>query len=247
MKKLYSLFMVLVSGAAGYLLLSNVSSSMILFPSLTGLFGISTILTSIAANTCLPEQSMKTGSYRSVKGILMGWLSGMLVGILPGTGSAQAGVLSSRLLRGEQKDFMVSLGGINTANMIFTFIALYSLGKVRSGAAWAISQVMETISLSDVYLMLLAAVFSCLFAAFLTLKVGRVYMKVSTRINYKMMNLSVLIFLFLLIGCLTGMHGLFVSVCCTAIGMCCVKLGVKRMYLMGFLMVPTIVYYLFAA
>jgi len=133
--KVCSLFIFIFTGLAGFMLLSALSGDQVLFPAFTGLFGVSIIMTSVMQSAALPEQKIRPVRCSWMRGSVAGWIAGMFVGILPGIGSAQAGVLASRTLRGKQKDFLVALGGIATANMVFTLVALYALGKTRSGAA----------------------------------------------------------------------------------------------------------------
>jgi putative membrane protein len=243
-KKAYSLLVFIIAGAAGFMLLSVLPAEQVLFPALSGLFGLSIIITSITQTTSLPPQKMtRRPRFESVKGSLAGWLAGMFVGILPGIGAAQAGVLASRALGGKERDFLVALGGINTANIIFTFIALYTVQKTRSGAAWAVSEIFGGITLNDVYFILLIALLSCFISSLVTLKLGRSCIALLERANYRKLNISVLIILSSLVFAFSGVFGMVIAALCASLGLACTRMGVKRMYLMGFLMLPTILYY----
>ena len=222
-----SLFIFIFTGMAGFMLLSALPSDQVLFPAFTGLFGISIIITSVAQSAALPEQKIRQVRCRWTRGSLAGWLAGMFVGILPGIGSAQAGVLASRALRGKQKDFMVALGGIATANMVFTFIALYSLGKTRSGAAWAVSQMVSGITLADVCFIMLISLLTCFTCSIKTLRLGRLFMKRMQSIDYGRLNIAVLAFLIVLLAVFSGLRGILIASVCTIIGLCCGSLGVK--------------------
>lgn len=243
-KRYASLLIFFVSGTLGFMLLSVLSSEEVLFPALTGLFGIPLIMVSIMQGASIPAQTVKVKpEYRWVKGGVGGWLAGLFVGILPGIGSAQAGVLASRLLKGNERDFLVALGGINTSNIIFTFVALHATGKTRSGAAWALSEFLGKITLNEVYFILLIAALSCFIASFITLKLGMGLIRVSGKVNYKKINTAVFLLIVCLVLLFSGIRGIVIMAACVLVGLACTYMGVKKMYLIGFLMLPTILYF----
>ena len=242
--KAKSSFLFLASGIAGFLLLSSLPGDQVLFPALSGLFGLPVIMTSIVQTTQLPPQS--TNVERGLdwrRGGIGGWLAGMFVGILPGVGSAQAGVLASRVLRGNEKDFLMALGGINTSNIVFTFIALQAIGKARSGAAWVVSEVTGRIGLLDVVFIIIVAIASCFIASIITLRLGKHMARNMHTIDYRKLNSAVLMLLIALVAVLSGIPGLVIASLCAVLGVTCTRAGVKKMYLMGFLMLPTMLYF----
>ncbi|MBN2331226.1 MAG: tripartite tricarboxylate transporter permease [Candidatus Aenigmarchaeota archaeon] len=242
--KAYSALFFMASGMMGFFLLSLYPGELVLFPALSGLFGFPVILTSMAQGTKLPPQATDVGSGHDWrKGGIGGWLAGMFVGILPGIGSAQAGVIASRALRGNEKDFLIALGGINTSNIIFTFIALQAIGKARSGAAWAVSEVIGRIGLWDVGFIVMIALASCLIASKITLRLGRGMARTMHNIDYRKVNSAVLVLMIALILLITGPAGLAITSICALLGMACTRAGAKKMYLMGFLMLPTIMFF----
>jgi len=244
MKRVHSLLLFFISGTVGFMLLSVLPAEQVLFPALSGLFGLSIIITSIVQKMSLPAQSMAAKpAWNWMRGSLAGWLAGMFVGVLPGIGSAQAGVIASRALRGKEHDFLLALGGINTSNIIFTFIALHAIGKTRSGAAWAVSEIIGRITLNEVYFILLVALLSCFIASLVTLKLGQSYLRAVERMNYRKLNAAVLLTLLSLVIAFSGIYGMIIAAVCTMLGLACTRMGVKRMYLMGFLMIPTMLHF----
>lgn len=243
-KKLHALAFFTIAGLAGFMLMSTIPSRLVLFPALAGLFGLSFIITSMAHSISLPTQKKRVpGEHSVIKGGVMGWLAGMFVGILPGIGSAQAGVLANTFLRGNDRDFLVALGGINTANIMFTFIALYTISKTRSGASAAISEIVGGIGLGELYFIAMIALLSCFVSAILTLWMGKKYMGFITGMDYRKMNAGVLILMLVLVMAFTGVTGIIVAALSTVIGVACAVTGIKRMYLMGFLMLPAMLYF----
>jgi putative membrane protein len=243
-KKLHALIFFVISGLSGFMLMSTLPSHQTLFPALTGLFGLSIIVTSISHSIVLPKQKTKIRNKHSfIKGGVTGWLAGMFVGILPGIGSAQAGVLANTVLRGNDKDFLVAIGGINTANIVFTFIALHAISKTRSGASAAVSEIVGILTLPDLYFIMIVALLSCFVSALATLWLGKRYMSIILKLDYRKLNISILILIVILVISFSGIIGLVVSLLCTVIGVGCAIAGIKRMYLMGFLMLPAMLYF----
>lgn len=244
MKKAHAAFMFLVSGLAGAALLSSLPEQTVLFPALSGLFGIPVLMFGMKGKARMPRQ--KTGRRVKVpaaRGAVTGWIAGLLVGLLPGIGSAQAGVLSGTALRGKEKDFMVALGGISTANMLFTLIALHSISKTRSGAAAAIQELGGMAGTADLLFVVAVSLFSCFIACLITLWIGRRSASVLAGADYRKVNLSVFMLVLALIAVVCGPVGLLIAALATAVGASCAVLRVRRMYLMGFLMLPTILYF----
>ncbi|MFH0956710.1 MAG: tripartite tricarboxylate transporter permease [Candidatus Aenigmatarchaeota archaeon] len=237
-------FMFLSSGLAGVTLLYSMPSEAVLFPALSGLFGIPLLLMGARGRTAIPKQKMKkAASVRPARGSVTGWIAGLLVGLLPGIGSAQAGVLSGTALRGRRKDFMVSLGAIATANIMFTFIALAVIGKARSGAAAAIEELGISLGAADVAFMMAVSLFSCFLACLFTLWTGRRAAGALSGVDYGKVNVLVLAAIVVLIAVLSGPAGVAIAALLTVMGISCEILGVKRMYLMGFLMLPTMLFF----
>jgi len=233
-----------LSGLLGLVTLNAFASESMLFPTLTGLFALSTLLVSFYTRSVIPVQA-RTGEIRGDhrKGILTGWLAGWFAGMLPGVGAAQAGVLAAQSLRASTREFLTALGGINTSNIMFTFIVFYSISKTRSGAVWAISQLVSTITLWDMLLLVMVGITACFISAILTLGLARALLSQIGRINYNTVSLGVLIFLVLVVAVLSGPLGLLAALAGTFTGLLAILFRVRRSHLMGYLLLPTILYF----
>jgi putative membrane protein len=243
-KKIWALLVFLLAGFFGMIALNGFPSNLSLFPALTGLFGFSGLIVSFYGKSKLPEQRkacrIQAGS---MKGAAAGWLAGMLAGLLPGIGSSQAAAVTAQAFRAKTKDFLISLGGINAANIIFTLVAFYTLGKTRSGAVSAIAQLTPSLSLSELTLLMAAALATTLLSVVLTLKAAGLLAARMHSVSYRKLNLSIIIFLLAAVAILTGLLGLLVCLAGTLLGVAAIKLGVKRSHMMGFLILPTILYF----
>ncbi len=234
----------LLSGLLGVVSLSSLPSNASLFPALTGLFGISGLIIGAGRSAALPKQNTEAGEMQTYKkAVLVGWFSGLFSGLLPGIGSSQAGVISARLFGSSRKEFLVSLGGINTSNIFFTLVALYAIGKTRSGAAAALSQIIERATAGEIFLIVSSALLSCFVSALLTLKTGKTLIKRAENANYRKLSLFVVAFLVFMVLFFSGAAGILVMLVATTIGIFTILSGARRVSMMGYFMLPTILYF----
>lgn len=152
-------------------------------------------------------------------------------------------MIAAQVFRAKTRDFLTALGGINTANILFTFIVFYTLGKTRSGAMWAVSQLVDKLTLNDMLLLSAVGAITCFLSAIITLRMGRLLIRRMKGINYRRLNLCIIITLTALVFVFTGWLGLFISLLGTFMGLLAISLGVRRSHLMGFLIFPTILYF----
>lgn len=232
------------AGLFGLLALNSFPSGTGMFAALTGLFGLSTIFVSIMTRVRIPEQrETKVVEAGWARGVLTGWLAGMIAGLLPGIGSSQSGVIASQFTRAKLREFLVALGGINTSNIFFTFVVFYVIGKTRSGAALAVSQIMYEFTLMDVNFIIVVGLMSCFFSAVATVKTGNLLVVLMRKINYACVMIFTFSALLLSVLFFTGIIGFMISLSGMALGVLSISLGVKRTHLMGFLILPTILYF----
>lgn len=243
-RRLAALLIFLAAGIFGFISLNSFPSDFPLFPALTGLFGFSTILTSLMSKTKIPPQKTQEEVHGDwLKGSLTGWIAGLLSGLLPGLGSSQTGIMAAQLLKAKVREFLIALGGISASNIFFTFIVFYVLGKTRSGAVSAISQIVDSFTIIDVYIVIVVGVFVSLLSAVITIKMGKFMLSKIKNVNYSKISFSILLVLIALVVLLSGPAGILISITGTFLGLLAISTGVKRTHLMAFLVFPTILYY----
>ena len=118
----------------------------VLLPLLSGIFGASSLILSLSADTKIPEQresEIKMSPMSLVKSIFSGSLGGSVVAWIPGISPSVAAITARLGSPSSAEEFLVSIAGVNTANALFSLIALYVIQKPRSGAAAAIQQLMD--------------------------------------------------------------------------------------------------------
>ncbi|HPD81468.1 MAG TPA: tripartite tricarboxylate transporter permease [Candidatus Pacearchaeota archaeon] len=247
-KKKFSAAVVLIlTGFFGVCVL-NLNLKEPLLPLLSGLFGSSMMLMSINQNTKIPKQktlSEKLNLKKVYKPILAALIASPLCGFLPGLGGGQAAVIGNQISRSDKKDFLILLGAVNILVMGISFISLYSISKTRTGASAAIQSLIGTLNLNLLILIIIICLFSGVLSFFLTKFLSLKFLKIIEKVNYKKLSIGILIFLSIIICMISGILGFFVFIVSTATGIYCISLNVKRTQMMGCLLIPTIILYLF--
>ena len=236
-----------LSGSLGYLvLLNNLLGEFSLLPMLTGLFGLSMIIKSLKDRVKIPEQIKESEKISGVfRSGIVGTLSGMLVGLLPGVGAAQATFISREIFRDkEEKKFMIAIGGVNTTVAVLSVLALWLVGNPRSGVAVAVSELLGKISFTDVVVFIGAILLAGGVSAFLTLHLNKVFINLFRKVNYRIINFFIILFLVGVTFILTGLPGLYILFLSTIIGLVCILSNTRRSYMMACIIIPTVLFFL---
>jgi putative membrane protein len=215
-------------------------SSAILMPLLTGLFGISVLLT--ASQGTLPAQhfsGIRMEDKDIVKYSLLGTIAGVAVGWLPGLSTASAnGVLASFI--GYEKDrrsYILATNAANTANAFIGLAALFALSRMRNGVMAAIAE----IPLPSMSQLMVAGTLAACAAYLITILLSRSAHRLNG-IDSLILNRAVMAFVILLSIVLTGPFGLCVLILATLVGLVPHLVNVPRMYCMGAIMIPVMLY-----
>jgi len=196
--KIYALILFLISGMLGLFAFNNedlmqpviaFGDASILFPLLSGLFGASMLIISLMTQSSIPPQE-NTGfefpKQKIVRGIITGSMAGAFVAWLPGVSSAIGTVIARLFITkgvGSSKEFIISISGANTANAIFSLIALFIIQKTRSGAMVAINKLIH-LDISVLLVLLMVVVYVSLLSYYVTIYLGDRIPKLLYRIDY---------------------------------------------------------------
>lgn len=242
-KKLWALFVFVLSGALGLFVL-NMQVDNILFPLFSGLFGVSMLLMNLQDNIKIPIQEITSveinGGLKAIScAVVVGWMASFL----PGLGAAQAAVIGSQFVKLSEKAFMILVGGLSTVNMLLSLVTFYVLDKARNGAIVAVSEIVS-IGFYDLLIFLTVALTVGGVASLLAIKLTKVFSRLIGKVNYKKLCISIIIFITSLVAILSGWIGLGVLVISTALGLIPPIKGIPRSHMMGCLLVPVMSYFL---
>lgn len=244
--KLNALLVILLSSALGILTLNLVTLSNPLFPLLSGLFGISTLIISLNESTKIPKQIAETETKfdkELIKVTVPSFLVSIISGFIPGISSAQSATVSSSFLnKVETKSFIFMSGLIGTSTMIISFIALYSIQKARNGVIVTISKITDAINLDTTMMFMACSLFIGGLAFILSLKIANKFSSIISKVNYKLLTSSIILTITLLVLVLTGLPGLIVLIISTAIGLLPQLLNVGKSHSMACLIIPVLLF-----
>ncbi|MBI2655131.1 tripartite tricarboxylate transporter permease [Candidatus Woesearchaeota archaeon] len=244
-KKFWSFIVVALSGILGLIVFNIPNLKDPLLPMLSGLFGVSVLLLSLAQKVALPIQRttemIKVRARDTIKAISSGVFSGSLVSIFPGLGPAQAAVISGQFFkRTDTNTYLILVGGINTVSMILSLITLFTIEKARNGSIIVVQQLLQNIDLKTLILFLAVALAAGGIATFLTMYMSRIFSKVMNKVNYSLLSILIIVFVGIMVLYFSGFIGFLILVVATAIGIIPNVTDVSRSSSMACLLIPII-------
>lgn len=247
-KKLWAIFVFFLSGTLGLIVLNIPNFSNPLFPMLSGLFGISTLLISLNESQTLPvqkeEQRIKLKPAITIKALLSGQFSGFITAVLPGLGAATAAVISMQITRKlGDNGFMILMGSIGTVNFILSMATLWMLEKARNGSIIAVQELVEIINLRTIIIFLCATLIAGSISVFLVLKIGKLFSEFITKVNYQKLVIGIILFITFLVAIMTGWLGMIILIVSTGVGIIPAITKITRTHGMGCLLLPVILYF----
>jgi len=249
-KKFWAFFVFILSGILGYAVLNFPVLKQPLFPLFSGLFGASLLSASFLQNVKIPEQKIQNvvvGKSEMKKTLGLSIIASSMVSFLPGVGSSQAAVIASSFRkRMKEKSFLVLLGAVNSITMLLSFVALYSIQKPRSGVAVFVGKFLPAFSQQQLWLLLIVGLIAGCVSVFLALFFAKTFSRTLMKINYRWLCFGILVFITAISLFLSGPLSLLVLVTGAAIGMLTTYLGIKKIHMMGSLLLPVILFYLAA-
>ncbi|MAE49819.1 hypothetical protein CMI48_03260 [Candidatus Pacearchaeota archaeon] len=240
----------LLAGFLG-LLTFNLPVKEPLLPLLTGLFGASALIVSLNNRPVLPKQKhqplkkIKLTKKEFLKATFATIIAAPFASFMPGLGAGHAAVIGSELIPQERRGFMFLVGAINTIVVGLSFVTIYAIGRTRTGAAAAVNQILPNFTTTQLSYILITIIAVGLLAFFLALQISKSFSKLITRINYQTLTLTILAILLIVNLIFSNTIGLLVLLTATALGVFAIQSQVRRINLMGALLLPTIIFYFF--
>ena len=223
-----------------YLTWSMVGGSSILMPLLTGLFGLSVILTS--SQGPVPRQrfsGINLDQGMIIRSAIPGTGAGLMVGWLPGLSTASASAVINTCIRydSDRKRYLVATGAATLVNAVVGLAAFYAIDRTRNGVMVALS----SLDAPPFPVLLTVCVCASLVSYLITIRlVGCA--DIFSGVDGRMINTLVGGFVILLCALFTGPFGLLILACATGIGMVPYLLNLPRVTCMGVVTMPVILY-----
>lgn len=256
--RLWSLILFLLSGLIGWAVFETpLSSNLSLMATFTGLFGVSTIIFGLNDNSIMPHQNQfyevnldKT----KLKNIILGGISGAILGFLPGFGPAQGGIIAQDISNTSDEDddagnFLTVISGINTSDCLFSLISLYLIGNPRSGVAIYISYIIEKFTLNILIMFVGASLTSVSISLIFAILVGDKFINIIEEVDYVKISKMAIFIMILVVYAFTIINKgplwyiTILLISSIALGLMPHFQGVSKSHLMGVLIVPAIIIY----
>jgi len=232
-----------LAGVLGLIALDSIKEP--LFPLLSGLFGVSGLVLSLAERTDIPVQyDADVLSLRKVPlaiSIATGVLAGSLVTLFPGMGPSQAAALA-QAKRMRSVRFLILVGAMGTVDVLISLVTFFTLGKARNGAVVIMEQLVGQISAQTLFSFVAIACVAGGVAALAAIGVSLWYARLVEEIDYAWISLGVIVLLAIMSVILSGWLGLLLLVTAAAVGMLAPLLNVSRSHAMGCLLLPTLLF-----
>ena len=228
-----------------------------LFPSFAGLFGLSTLLSSVLSKTRMVEQELhepvllKADRSSGIVSVITGSFSGILVSIIPGVTTA-IGTVIALVTRGEtdERQAIITLSSVNTAVSIATIFNLFIIGKTRSGVAIVVRNLIGTETWKGILppysllCLLIPVVVSASLSLPVTCYIGRFFSEKIGKINYQKITWAGIFLVIILVFIFSGFAGLLILFTGASIGLLPIFVGVRRSSCMGILLIPLLIHFL---
>ncbi len=245
--KLWALLIFMLAGVLGIITLTFGLKDP-LFPLFSGLFGTAGLLLSINDKVNIPEQKISFPEVTKKEGfstITSAVITGSLCSMLPGLGPSQAAMIGAQFTKTMTgPTFLILNSALNMVNMMMSFVTLYAIDKGRNGAIVVVGQIIGKIGKEELLLLIAAVLIALGIGTYLTLALTKVFSKLMTKINYKKVCVSIIVFVTGLVVLLTGWQGIVIYLTATSLGLLPPLKNVGRSHMMGCLLLPIILFLL---
>lgn len=217
----------------------------ILFPLLTGLFGMPALLQSIGKSEIIKQydkEKYPVGPLPGIKGVITGCLTGWYPGI-----TATSGAIVSDMITPEKKPegFISMVASIGTASTVLMLVTMSVSGKGRSGTMLIVKEIVGNDIIgfhNPVFLLLLFSVaIASLMGYYITIFSGKMMNRLISKIDTNLLNKICIIAIVALVLMMTGPYGALILVVSTIMGFLPIAVGTSRVHLSGCLIIPTLI------
>ncbi len=190
----------------------------------------------------IPPQKDEKLDLGILKYIFAGIAGGFFADLIPGVSSpSQVSTFISIFIPITSLGYLAAISSISVSQSIFAIATDASINKSRVGAIVWLSQF--TNLSEEFYLYALLFIFSLstagLFLYFFRMKISSV-----SNVDFSKLNIVFALYLFLLIFLIDGIIGIIIFLGASFLGYCTIKLDVERTFLMGAIIIPTILFFL---
>ncbi|WP_297071132.1 tripartite tricarboxylate transporter permease [Thermococcus sp.] len=236
-KKLYAVFVFLTSGVLGVLAF-RLPLEHPYYHLFTGLFGIPVLVAALSSNGSFrrgDDSSIMMGHTKFLGLSFIGALLGLVASLVPAFTASQAALLGSFISR-DERSFLAIVFSVNTSNFLFSFVNFVGTGRIRNG----IVALMSPLGVGSLRFYASVSLFVAMAVLLYGEPLASMILRLISRLPYRGVNLSILMFLLVLSFLFDNFSGILVLVGAALVGSLALSLGIKRTVCMGVLMLPII-------
>jgi putative membrane protein len=239
----YAVLIVILSGYLGLLVLNaGIKQQFILMPVFAGLFAAPAVTYSMSTGFEIPDQNSSFGiSIERLSDGGAGFLSGLLAGLIPGIGAAVSTTFLTPLMEDNRESFLTGLGGVNTSDMLVSFLALYLIGRPRSGSSLVLQMISE-VRTAEIFFLIGCSILASGLAGFTALKVLDPFIKIVKSFEFRFIGILIILLLLVTVTATTQFYGLLVFFTSAFIGFIAL-LTECRAGCMAVLIVPALTFF----
>jgi len=249
-RMVWAAVLIALSGMLGYACMfiipepaGIVPGGTLLFPLLTGLFGIPALILT-PKNSSIPEQRDDRRSITADIPGLRGVVAGAVAGWFPGMTATSAAALCGHSSDNRPENFIAFVSSISSAAAVFAVVTISMTGKARSGTMMVVGDIlggsMDGVGNNIFVLMLLCILSAALIGYFVTIYSGKWMSGAISNVKMGSFSRVVITAMIILVTLMTGWIGLFVLATSTLLGLVPTSANVSRVHLSGCLIIPVI-------
>ncbi len=216
-----------------------------LLPAFVGLFAVPWVIQNLMARVELPPQHIARTVDAPFSAIFQGTAAGVLGGMFAAffpviTGGIGGFLAGHATAQRDERAFVISQGASKVVYYVGGFLLFFvpGLHLTRGGMAWMVSTQYSTYTPDRYYWATAAVLAAGVLAFFLSLGLTRLVIKLTARVNYRIISFVTLGILLIVVVAMTGLGGLAICAVATGIGLIPVLWGSRRMNAMGVLLLP---------
>jgi len=238
-----------LSGLLGFILfyaspVSLASSFQNLMPAFVGLFTVPWLILNVARKADPPMQNLRTPKLSVgtvIRGVVAGGLGGGFASFFPGVTGGVGGMLAGHATATrDDRVFIVSQGVSKVIYYVGSMLLLFVPGLhiTRGGGSWMLRGLYSYGGTAD-YLMVLASIAtSGAVALLMVVPLTTATIRCIRRLGFCTISKLSLTVVTVLVVSVTGLHGFFVMLVASGIGLLPVLFGSRRMNCLGVILLP---------
>jgi len=246
-KKLAAASIIIVSGALGILTLKTTYFlKEPLLVCIFGLFAAPFLLISIFNNQkkIFQEKTIPKTPI-SIFISILGVFSSMFIILIPSFSSAQAGLIVSKIKHKlSSNEYLILFSSISISTVIFSFFLAFTFFKSRLGYIVVLRSfdiLSATIDWVVFYLVVVVSVCLSVFFVLLFLDDFIFFVNIS---NHRSINIFIFLISFSIVVAISGVESIIFLLLSILIGFLPIIFNIRRVILMSYIMIPTLLYYI---